>query len=109
MITQIDEAIGDDGEDEEDRIERYRALCGTDFIEYDKELWFEEAVDCVDEIVSYFGSADTVCRSEAEWEWKENYKESHWYRFQEAVKAHQRFTMDTVIRPLFDKMEFQGL
>jgi len=109
LNTQIDEAIGDYEDDEEDRIERYKVLCGADFIEYDKELWFKEAVDCVDEIVSYFGSADTVCRNEAEYEWKENYKDSHWYRFQEAVKAHQRITMDTVIRPLFDKMEFHGL
>ena len=56
--------------------------------------------------IPYAGGEDTVPRSETEYAWKGNYKESRWYRFQEAVKAHQRLAMDTAIGPIFEKMEF---
>jgi len=29
----------------ENRIDRYRTLIGDDFVEYDKEAWFKEAID----------------------------------------------------------------
>jgi hypothetical protein len=35
--------------------------------------------------------------------WKNNYRLSHWYRFQEAVKTHQQFAMN-FIGPVLDGM-----
>ncbi len=29
----------------EDRVERYKALIGDQFVEYDREAWFKEAID----------------------------------------------------------------
>jgi len=40
--------------------------------------------------------------------WRENYKESDWYKFQESVKAHQR-EAENVLGPIFDKMEVAKL
>ena len=38
--------------------------------------------------------------------WREDVKkeETDWYRFQEAVKEHQKVGMD-LVKPIFDKME----
>jgi hypothetical protein len=106
VIAQIEWAIGahEDGRDE--RIDRYKELIGGNFIEYDKKDWLKEAVDRVSVEIPYTGGEDTVPRSETEYVWKGNHTESRWYRFQEAVKAHQRLAMDAVINPIFETMEF---
>jgi hypothetical protein len=106
--AQIDKAIGKHEDGKKARIDRYKKLIGRGFIQYDKKVWFREAVDRVSVEIQYTGGEDTVPRSETEYVWKGNYKESRWYRFQEAVKAHQRPAMDTVIGPIFEKMEFNG-
>ncbi len=106
VMAQIEWAIGKHNDDKNDRIDRYKELIGSDLIEYDKKSWFKEAVDLVNKDIPYTGGEDTVPRSEAEWAWKGSYTESRWYRFQEAAKAHQRLAMDTVIGPIFEKMEF---
>jgi hypothetical protein len=107
VTAQIDAAIGKHEDDKDDRIDRYKDLVGSAFIEYDKKDWFEEAVDLVNKEIPYTGGEDTVPRSETEYVWKGNYKEKRWYLFQEAVKAHQWLAMDTVIGPIFETMEFR--
>ena len=104
--TQIDKAIGKHKDGKNGRIDRYKKMIGRGFIKYDKKDWFREAVDRVSVEIPYAGGEDTVPRSETEYVWKGNYKESRWYRFQEAVKAHQRPAMDTVIGPIFETMGF---
>jgi hypothetical protein len=109
FITLIDEAIGPYDGIEEHRIDRYKALIGSDFVEYDKEQWFKEAVDFVNEEIPYSSGVYNIPISETEWMWKGNYKETDWYKFQEAVKTYQWLAMDTVISPIFAKMEFKGV
>jgi hypothetical protein len=109
LIAQIDEAIGPYGGSKEDRIDRYKSLIDNDFIEYDKKQWFKEAVDFVNEEIPYSSAGYNIPRSETEWMWKGNYRESNWYKFQEAVKTYQWLAMDTVIGPIFTKMEFKGV
>jgi hypothetical protein len=109
LIAQIDEAIGAYDGSEEDRIDRYKNLIGSNFIEYDKKQWFTEAIDFVNEEIPYSGVGYNVPRSETEWIWKGNCKETNWFKFQEAVKTYQWLAMDTVIGPLFAKMEFTGV
>jgi len=108
VIKEIDEAIGDYGGTEEDRIERYKALIGTDYQEYDKKSWFNDAVVLVSKDIPYTGDGDTVPRSEAQLAWNENFKETHWLKFQEAVKTHQRYALETAVAPIFKVMEFEN-
>jgi len=109
LITQIEEAIGTYNGSQEDRIDRYKVLIGNNFIEYEKKQWFKEAVDFVNEEIPYSSGGYSVPRSETEWIWKGNYKETDWYKFQEAVKTYQWLAMDTAIGPIFAKMEFKGV
>jgi hypothetical protein len=108
LIAQIDEAIGNYDGDEEDRINRYKALISDKYIEYDDREWFNDAVDFTTKEAPYSGG-ENITESETAWVWRGSYKNSHWYKFQEAVKTHQWLAMDTVIGPIFEKMEFKGL
>jgi hypothetical protein len=109
LITQIGEAIGPYDGSKKDRIDHYMTMIGNDFIEYNKKDWFKDAIDFVNEEIPYSGGGYDVPRSETEWIWKRNCKETDWYKFQEAVKTYQWLAMDTAIGPIFDKMEFKGV
>ena len=110
LLDEIGKAIGDSGDTPEDRIGRYKELIGAEFVDYEKKRWFDEAVDFENEEVADQDPQDTIPISRTEWVWKgEDYKESRWYKFQEAVKAHQWLAMDTVIGPIFAQMEFTAL
>ncbi len=106
VAAQLDKAIGKHKDGKDGRIDRYKRLIGRGFVKYDKKDWFRGAVDRVSVEIPYTGGEDTVPRSETGYVWKGDYKGSRWYRFQEAVKAHQRLAMDTVIGPIFEAMEF---
>jgi hypothetical protein len=109
LIAAIDKAIGEYGGNVDDRIERYKALIGNEYIEYDDREWFNNAVDFVIDEIPYTAGEDTVPKSETKRVWRGSYKNSHWYKFQEAVKTHQWLAMDTIIGPIFAQMEFKGL
>ncbi|MCP4655375.1 MAG: hypothetical protein GY856_08145 [bacterium] len=87
-----------------ERIARYKELSGTpdygnrELETYDEDKWLAE---CTNEEVR--GLRDRSDIYLARWDpmtdiftWKdpEHYRESHWYRFQEAVKRHQSETFD---------------
>src|SRR4030067_2257868 len=100
LIKDIDAAIG--GHDKENeqkdiRIVRYKALIGEGFIDYNESKWFNDAVK---RKVGFF---------KWNYRWKDNYIESHWYKFQEAVKEHQRIAKDEILKPIFEKMELKNL
>ena len=75
--------------------------------EFDEDEWFKAAFetevrglpDCQK------GLASTFCIIKDRYFWREDVakEETDWFRFQEAVKAHQKDAM-TLIRPRFDKM-----
>jgi hypothetical protein len=64
-----------------ERIERY-AVIAKDISEYDKELWFNEAI-----------KKQGLSK-------KSNFQNSYWYKFQEAVKAHQQFAFMTIYKQI---------
>ncbi len=95
LTTDLDRAIGerdDTNQMIEDRIKRYKTLIGDQFVEYDREAWFKEAVD---RKIGFF-----------KWiySWKGNYKTSNWFQFQESVKAHQRLTI-AKLSPAYEMMQ----
>ena len=99
LLTELDKAIGerdDENQLSENRIDRYRALIGDDFIDYDKEAWFKKAINREMGLFKWIYS------------WKENYRASHWFQFEESVKAHQRLAIER-LRPIFDTMELVNL
>ena len=84
-----------------ERIEKYRNLSsrqeyGGDIIpEYDDEEWEREATTIeysrlTEEALGSLGWDDW--RDPQEWK-VDDYKETNWYKFQEAVKEHQRFVL----------------
>lgn len=96
MLAEINQAIGaydSVNAQREERIARYKDCMGDYFIEYDKESWFEQAV------------RKSMGWLKWKYTWKENYQESHWYKFQEAVKAHQKLAKDIILKPIFEKMD----
>ncbi|MCD6261998.1 MAG: hypothetical protein J7J52_03125 [Deltaproteobacteria bacterium] len=66
-----------------------------DMPEYDKKAWRHAAVEKRDFEIDIF---------DRYWA-KEGFYESHWYRFQEAVKAHRRDSLD-ILRPVYEQAEF---
>lgn len=100
VIAEIDKAIGEHDESNEQkdvRIDRYKAIIGNDFIDYDENRWFNDAVK------------KSIGLFKWKYNWRDNYKESHWYKFQEAVKEHQKIVKDEILKPIFDKMELKNL
>jgi len=99
VVAEIERAIGDydeTNEQKEKRITRYKALIGEDFVDYEEDAWFNEAVR---RKIGFF---------KWNYQWKEHYQESHWYKFQEAVKAHQKIAKDEILKPIFDSMELKN-
>jgi hypothetical protein len=95
LNKELDKAIGEEDDSNrltEDRIGRYKALIGDHFMEYDSEAWFKEVAD---KKMGFFKWIYT---------WKENYKKSNWFQFQESVKAHQRLTIER-LSPAYEMME----
>jgi len=95
LITELDKAIGERDDTNqliENRVKRYKALIGDNFVEYDKEAWFKGVTD---RKIGFF-----------KWiySWKGNYKTSNWFQFQESVKAHQRLAIEK-LSPAYETME----
>lgn len=85
------------------RVANYKTLLDDDFKKYDAELWFDAAIDRqVD--------GQTVGTSDVKYtyHWKDNYRKSDWFAFQEAVKAHQIVAFK-VLGETFTSMEIDIL
>ncbi|HCJ66917.1 MAG TPA: hypothetical protein DHV62_06220 [Elusimicrobia bacterium] len=103
VIAEIDKAIGDydeTNEQKDNRISRYKSLCrsiiGENFIDYEENAWFNEAIR---RKIGFF---------KWNYEWRGNYKQSHWFNFQEAVKKHQKAAKNILLNT-FQKMELENL
>jgi len=81
LETAISTAIGKESYTEKredtERIERYRIIA-KDVPDYDKQLWFNKAI------------------TKKELSKKPDFQNSHWYKFQEAVKEHQQLAFETI-------------
>ncbi len=107
LLKDIGEAIGIEGgpeknnDDQNNRIERYKALIGGAYQEYREYAWLDESATRKGILAPF--------RKWAAYEWKPNYQSSHWYRFQEAVKNHQWFTKDNVLNQITANLELDRL
>jgi hypothetical protein len=94
-------ASGDDNVGRDDRLARYHSLAPW-LPEYDQHRWFSDAVD-----TKVRGLPDTILPSltifKDEHTWKGPKETTRWYRFQEAVKAHQDLCMG-LLKEIFDQM-----
>jgi hypothetical protein len=84
----IGEPAGNAARGKAARIARYVALIGGEFREYRAETWFTQAVDFV-LVDTGGGGPDTTPQQKAVYQWKAGYRNSPWYKFQEAVKQHK--------------------
>lgn len=100
-IKKLIGAEDKNNKEKDNRIARYKESIGKDFKEYRENEWFEESVDRK----VLLG----LIKPSARYTWKPNYKESNWYKFQEAVKAHQQFAKDTVLDPITKDLELERL
>jgi hypothetical protein len=110
LLDELDRAIGEydkKNKKKDRRINRYKDLIGDNLIEdYDKKSWFKVAVKRQRKDSGFDGGFGT--KTEWDYLWKENYVKSDWYKFQQAVKAHQRKAKE-ILKPLFEQMEVTKL
>lgn len=129
LVRDIDEAIGLvdlDNSEFVKRVKRYQQLAsGSDYgntglAEYNADKWFDEAIS---EITGIFRIRDkwvlwrslknliaervAFVRDIYSWRNLETYQDTHWYKFQEAVKAHQAAALSILDVTTFKKMELE--
>ncbi len=101
LRRDLDEAIGgrDPGNRRaEARIGRYKALArtreygGEPIPDYDPKAWFSAAVRAEVHGLpdDWFTWVPTLLKDTYRWKHPKTYRTSHWFRFQEAIKNHQR-------------------
>jgi len=129
LVRDIRKAVGQIDQDNkrvEDRIARYRKLAlkseygGCVLPRYDEDSWFDQAIQ---ERVRFFRIrgkhvwsrtlrsyiADHLKKVRDIYVWKSliGYQETHWFKFQEAVKAHQKAATEILKESTFGKMELE--
>ncbi|MDO9287180.1 MAG: hypothetical protein Q7T83_00150 [Thermodesulfovibrionales bacterium] len=110
LIKEIEKEIGDhDSNNEEmpNRIARYKEFIkdinNGEFIEYEENAWFNETID------KNFIASIPLINGWGTYKWKAGHKETNWYGFQEAVKAHQWFVMENIINPITANLELEKM
>ncbi|MFV1951517.1 MAG: DUF6765 family protein [Nitrospinota bacterium] len=112
LKEDIENAIGRNfyGKDKErkHRVTRYKELL-KDFKEYDEDDWFEEAVNR--EVVGlpdnyHEGFLSALKIFSDKYHKKTGFENSHWFKFQEAVKGHQELA-EELYAGLFRQMEVE--
>lgn len=91
----------------DDRIAKYKEI--LKWPEFDEKDWFDKAIitkvhglkDSDDGILSKF----TIFQDDYYWREDMNKEETDWYRFQEAVKQHERLGIK-LLSPIFNKMGY---
>ena len=83
--------------DKEQRLKRYKELVGDWLPEFDETTWFNEAVETevrgLGDKHEGIRAVFTLFKDRHYWRDHQNKDEYHWYRFQEAVKAQERFAI----------------
>jgi hypothetical protein len=103
LRTELAGALGTKKENK--RIDQYTGMIGRSFTEYDKSSWYKEAVS-----MRYLMKSGDLFQGKRErvYQWKDNHKQSDWYKFQQAVKAHQK-KAEGILKPVFERMEVEKL
>ncbi len=93
----------------EARLGGYQNTWGGDFPEFNELTWFDEAIRTKvrGRKDSTVGLRHLITIFKDEYYWKDGVdkEKTHWYRFQEAVKEHERLGLE-VLSPTFQKMGF---
>lgn len=110
--SELEQAIGGEFEGSDHRrkkrLAKYANLI-TDFKEYDEHQWFDEAVqtkrrgltDRVD-----WGPMNKLNVFPDKYQARDGFEDSHWHRFQEAVKAHQKIANELYFE-LYHQLEVE--
>ncbi len=130
LIQDISQAIGET--DQKNRLKRARIECykelsrrkeygSTEIIDYDMEEWMDQAINenvrgfrirCKHVIFRFIKSriSNTIPLFKDSYTWKDvlNYQLTHWYRFQEAVKAHQKDASDILFDTTLRALEWEN-
>lgn len=120
LIKGLRSAIGEidqSNENKKVRIERYKEvsqkMLGYEIPEYDEYAWFEEAVNenvrGLRDKSDFFLSRWDPLTDIYTWRRPGKYKETNWYKFQEAVKSHQDTTWDFLYKRVFSKLDLKDL
>ncbi|MCD6362049.1 MAG: hypothetical protein J7M38_14425, partial [Armatimonadetes bacterium] len=93
--------------DEEDRIKTYRKEYSW-LGKFDEDDWFEDAIETevrgLKDSKKGLASTFTIMRDKYFWQEDVDKEKTDWFRFQEAVKAHQALAME-YLKTTFDKMD----
>ena len=110
LIAEIEKEIGDhdvNNEEMPNRIARYKEFIKKinkgEFIDYDENAWFNNAID------KNLIASMPLINGWGAYKWKADHKESNWYGFQEAVKAHQWFVMESIIDTITVNLELERM
>ncbi len=110
LLRDIDRAIGEydkKNKKKNRRINRYLNLIGDNLVEdYNERSWFKVAV----KKQRKDSGSGSRRRRHFKWDyiWQDNYVRSDWYKFQQAVKAHQKKAKE-ILKPVFEQTEVAKL
>jgi hypothetical protein len=105
--------------DEDRRITRYRDLSrtpeygGSEMAPYDADRWMDDAVN--EAVRGLRDRSDFILarwdplKDSFTWKDRENYRQTHWYRFQESIKQHQNETWQILADRSFQGLELPEL
>ena len=114
-LSSIFKVKDQNNKNRDERIKQYKELAkdaayvGEEIVEYDKNYWYKEAIK-----EKIRGLCDRSTFLLVRWDpfkdkyyWKNaaGHKKTHWYKFQEAVRAHQKEAWDILDKPVFQKLE----
>ncbi|MGE5475488.1 MAG: DUF6765 family protein [Bacteroidales bacterium] len=123
LCRDLDAAIGprdDDNRDRQARIARYRLLAesgaygATVLPEYDAHQWFALAIDTrvrglKDSTDGVLGQIDPLFADVYTWKDRATYRQSAWFRFQQAVIDHQNTAWDILAQRNFKGLQLPEL
>lgn len=117
LIGKIDEILGEPTKiikSFDSRIPSYKKIIGDGFIPYDKEAWLKEALDfklpslISKSINSFLGKIGNVFPLTIPVYAKDRFYDSRWFKFQEAVKKHQKTVLE-LLKGTFSLIEIEKL
>lgn len=103
LVNSIGEETENEDRKSRRRINNYKAIV-QDIKKYNPREWFEQAV----RTVKTRGASSHRGRIVKTYRQKQDFTNSHWYKFQEAVKEHQQLAL-TILNPIFDQIGFGGI
>lgn len=88
------------------RIQRYKELV-EEMPAYSRKDWFQEAVEVKRSPGGFGNRNDERNRPHTEYRQKPGFLSSHWFKFQEAVKEHQRVALER-LKPVLEQVDLPG-